>query len=82
MITDMASAVAAIQAETSILNAIKTAEDALRGSAATIADEFAALKAQIAANAPPDFTALSAALDANSAAIGAVSAALQTAATP
>lgn len=78
-VTDVASAVAAIQAETSAINAIKAGEDALRGTAATIADEIAALKAQIAAGTPPDFTPLDQAIQANDAAISQVSSALQAA---
>lgn len=76
-ITDMASALAAIQNETNMLAAIQASENALKGAAATIAAEIAALQAQVAAGSPPDFTALNAAVTANDAAIAGVSAALQ-----
>lgn len=63
IMADQNSILAKINANTSVLQSIQAAVTALSDGQASIADEIAALKAQIAAGTPPDFTALDAAAD-------------------
>lgn len=64
LMTDSASILDKITANTSLLRSISTAADALKEGQATIAAEIQALKDQIAAgSAAPDFSALDAAAD-------------------
>lgn len=63
LMTTAADIVAKITAQTTMLQAIKVAEDGLTEGHTTIAEEIQALKDQIAAGQTPDFTAVEAALD-------------------
>lgn len=54
---------AKVTANTDVMKSVQIAVDGLKEGQATIADEIAALKAQVAAGTTPDFTALEAATD-------------------
>lgn len=70
LMTKVDDEAAAIAANTAKLNQIGTAITNIDEGHSTISDEIAALKAQIAAGTPPDFTALDNAVTAQTAAIG------------
>jgi len=76
IMADANSVLAKITANTSVLNSIAAAATALEAGHSTIQDEITALKAQIAAGTPPDFTALDAAADAQSTLIGGIATAI------
>ncbi len=71
-----ADIVAKISAQTDILRSIQTAASALAEGHASISDEIADLKAQIAAGQPPDFTAVDQAIADQSTVIGSIATAI------
>lgn len=74
---DVASILANVQANTSTLNAVMAAIVALEAGHATVADEIAALQAQIAAfGVPVDFSALDSAVTAQTALVTSLAAAV------
>ena len=76
LMADAASVLAKITANTTLLQSITTAATALENGQASISAEIDALKAQIAAGQPADFTALDAAADAQATVISGIAAAI------
>ena len=76
LMADAASILAKVTANTSVLQSIAAAATALQEGHDTIQAEIDALKAQIAAGTPPDFTALDAAADDQATVIAGISKAI------